>query len=240
MSKVKSKMKNDGCQKQYDIEIDITDIKWVFLVMISIFSIALSSYVLIFREDGGNSTVLETHANVLTTGGGGGGGSAYSQMWGGERYNFEWGWDNFANGTYTISANYQYQLTSNGNYAFISSNPGYSSTMYFDSLTTGFKVISGGFFSPQPQAASENGPYYLTPYYMWDNVTVNGIHVQAVAVAMTGEFQSSDILYSVNDKIQIMENAYANGQLDGKIIPNEQSGVDWQNIEFLLDQLSGS
>lgn len=232
--------KGDGFQNQNDVEIDLTDIKWVFLVMISIFSIALSSYVLFFEENGGTSTVLESHASVRTTSGGGGGGAGYPQTWGGERYNFEWGWYNFANGTYTISANYQYQVTSGGNYVFISSNPGYSSTMYFNSLTTVFKVISGGSFPPQPQPANENGPYILTPYYIWDNVTVNGIHVQAVMVSMTGEFQTSDILHFVTDTIQIMENAYSNGQLDGKIIQNRQSGVDWQNIEFLLEQLSGS
>jgi len=64
--------KGDGFQNQNDVEIDLTDIKWVFLVMISIFSIALSSYVLFFEENGGTSTVLESHASVRTTSGGGG------------------------------------------------------------------------------------------------------------------------------------------------------------------------
>ncbi|MHB8561496.1 MAG: hypothetical protein ACYDAP_10125 [Thermoplasmataceae archaeon] len=233
------KSKDEGCENQNDVEIDLSDIKWVFLVMISIFSIALSSYGLIFGENGGASTALKAHASVLT-GPGGGGGSGYPSIWGGEQYNFEWGWDNYANGTYAINANYQYEVTSNGNYAFISNNPGYSSYFYYNAYDMTYKMLSGGIFPPQPVPESVNGPYILTPYYSWDNVTVNGVHVQAVMVAMTIEFQATDIFDQVTDKIEIMENAYANGQLDGKIIPNSQSGVDWQNIVFLLEQLSGS
>ncbi|MHB8396738.1 MAG: hypothetical protein ACYDAZ_05985 [Thermoplasmataceae archaeon] len=221
-------------------EIRREDLLWAGLFLIAGVSLLLG----FFTAASQKSVSSNGKVSMVSTPSHGGGGGGYPSNWGGAQWNYEWGWDNYANGYFYIEANFQYN-----DYHFLTSPSSIFTSGIEGNYATSLGVVSGGQIvlqGTEQQLISgwlhTNVPgtvYTIVPSYYWDNITVNGITVQQLFVSTTAEFQGSDFLQTNTDDVQISVIATANGQVQIALWNNGNTVLDYQTVTELLKYLYG-
>ena len=207
--------------KTDELEIRPSDMGTSLLFLAGLFSIAVSGFLLMIGADGA--------ANLQETGGHSsyapamithppGGGCCYYE-WGGVQYNYEWGWYNYATGTFQM-VSYANGTYSNGNFIF---------TNYH----TAFQRSTGGCGGI---SSHNNGQYQV----FW-NLTDS--HVQTMTRTGDTVFCANDFIQSNTDNVEVTININAasviNPSVSGFATANGSTVIDWNNIFGLIDAVGG-